>query len=124
VIHQAITAAYGGRGVAHLTLPQDVISAKAHGEVSSIATLKPRSETAANESDVDEIARLVDKATSMVIMCGAGCHGAADELRDLSDRLKAPLNSLGEGQGHYAVRRSALDGGHRHDRHQSQCTMQ
>ncbi len=24
-------------------------------------------------------------------MCGAGCHGAADELRDLSDRLKAPL---------------------------------
>jgi len=91
VIHQAITAAYGGRSVAHLTLPQDVISAKAHGEVSSIATLKPRSEIAANESDVDEIARLVDKATSMVIMCGAGCHGAADELRDLSDSLKAPL---------------------------------
>ena len=24
-------------------------------------------------------------------MCGAGCHGAADELRALSDRLKAPL---------------------------------
>src|SRR3984957_3603419 len=29
VIHQAIAAAYAGRGVAHLTLPQDVISAKA-----------------------------------------------------------------------------------------------
>jgi len=26
-----------------------------------------------------------------VIMCGAGCHGAADELRELSDCLKAPL---------------------------------
>ena len=24
-------------------------------------------------------------------MCGAGCHGAAEELRALSDRLKAPL---------------------------------
>lgn len=24
-------------------------------------------------------------------MCGAGCHGAADDLRDLSDRLEAPL---------------------------------
>jgi pyruvate dehydrogenase (quinone) len=91
VIHQAIAAAYGGRGVAHLTLPQDLLSAKAHGEVSSIATLKPRSEIAANESDVVEIARLIDKATSAVIMCGGGCHGAADELRDLSDRLKAPL---------------------------------
>src|SRR5580693_2207910 len=28
VIHQAIAAAYAGRGVAHLTLPQDVISAR------------------------------------------------------------------------------------------------
>src|ERR1700720_1850324 len=31
VIHQAIAAAYAGRGVAHLTLPQDVIAAKAEG---------------------------------------------------------------------------------------------
>jgi hypothetical protein len=27
-------------------------------------------------------------------MCGAGCHGAAEELRALSDRLKAPLNAI------------------------------
>src|SRR5262245_60535927 len=40
VIHQAISAAYAGRGVAHLTLPQDVISAKAHGAVASVATLR------------------------------------------------------------------------------------
>ena len=33
VIHQAIAAAYAGRGVAHLTLPQDVIAAKADGGV-------------------------------------------------------------------------------------------
>ncbi|MDB5479911.1 MAG: pyruvate dehydrogenase [Caulobacteraceae bacterium] len=91
VIHQAIAAAYAGRGVAHLTLPQDVIGAKAQGEVSSLATLTPRSERAANESDLVEIIRLVDQAGSVVILCGAGCHGAADELRELSDRLKAPL---------------------------------
>jgi pyruvate dehydrogenase (quinone) len=42
VIHQAIAAAYAGRGVAHLTLPQDVIAAKAEGRVASVATLKPR----------------------------------------------------------------------------------
>jgi len=91
VIHQAIAAAYSGRGVAHLTLPQDVIGAKAHGAVSSVATLKPRPELAANEGDLVEIARLVDQARSVVIMCGAGSHGAGDVLRDLSDRLKAPL---------------------------------
>src|SRR5712672_4348175 len=44
VIHQAIAAAYAGPGVAHLTLPQDVISAKAEGKASSLGTLKPRSE--------------------------------------------------------------------------------
>ena len=59
--------------------------------VASIATLKPRPELAASDADVAEIARRIDEAGSVVIMCGAGCHGAADELRALSDRLKAPL---------------------------------
>jgi thiamine pyrophosphate-dependent acetolactate synthase large subunit-like protein len=91
VIHQVIAAAYAGRGVAHLTLPQDVIAAKANGGVLSVATLKPRPELAASAADVGEIARRIDAAGSIVIMCGAGCHGAADELPALSDRLKGPL---------------------------------
>jgi pyruvate dehydrogenase (quinone) len=91
VIHQAVAAAYAGPGVAHLTLPQDVISAKAVGAASSVATLKPRSEITASEADVAEIARKIEAAGSVVIMCGAGCRGSADLLRALSDRLKAPL---------------------------------
>jgi thiamine pyrophosphate-dependent acetolactate synthase large subunit-like protein len=91
VIHQAISAAYAGRGVAHLTLPQDVISAKADGEIASVATLRPLPEFAASPADVSLIARKIDAAVNVVIMCGGGCHGAADELRALSDRLKAPL---------------------------------
>jgi pyruvate dehydrogenase (quinone) len=91
VIHQAIAAAYAGRGVAHLTLPVDVMMASAEGSVSSVATLKPRTEIVASEGDIAEIARRIDEAEGIVIMCGAGCHGAAAELRALSDRLKAPL---------------------------------
>ncbi len=91
VIHQAIAAAHAGRGVAHLTVPVDVLTAKASGSVSSVATLKPRPEIVASEDDIAEIARRIDEAGRIVIMCGAGCHGAADELRALSDRLKAPL---------------------------------
>jgi pyruvate dehydrogenase (quinone) len=91
VIHQAIAAAYAGRGVAHLTLPQDVIGARAEDGVASAATLKPRPEIVAGEADIAEMARRIDAAGSVVIMCGAGCHGAAEELRALSDRLKAPL---------------------------------
>ena len=91
VIHQAIAAAYAGRGVAHLTLPQDVIGAKADGDVWSVSTLRPAPERAAIDADIAEVARRIDKAHNVVIMCGAGCHGAAEELRALSDRLRAPL---------------------------------
>ena len=91
VIHQAISAAYARRGVAHLTLPQDVFAEKAEGHVTSVATLKPPPEFAASAADVTQIAQKIDAAADVVIMCGNGCHGAADELRALSDRLKAPL---------------------------------
>src|SRR3979409_2073108 len=47
VIHQAIAAAYAGPGVAHLTLPQDVLSTKAEGAMPGIATLRPHAEFAA-----------------------------------------------------------------------------
>jgi pyruvate dehydrogenase (quinone) len=45
----------------------------------------------ASDADIAEIARRIDQAGSIVIMCGAGCHGAAEELCALSDQLKAPL---------------------------------
>jgi pyruvate dehydrogenase (quinone) len=98
VIHQAIAAAYAGRGVAHLTLPQDVISARIDGGVASVETLQPRPEIAASAEDVARIASRIDAAGSVLIMCGNGCHGAAAELQALSDRLKAPLIHSVKGQ--------------------------
>jgi len=91
VIHQAISAAYAGRGVAHLTLPLDVMKAKADGGVTSVTTLRPYPEFQASAEDITMMARQIDAATNVAIMCGGGCHGAADELRALSDQLKAPL---------------------------------
>lgn len=91
VLHQAIATAYAGPGVAHLTLPQDVLSEAAHGEPTSLATLRSRNEVSPLEAEVDELARRINEAHSVVAMCGFGCHGAADLLRQLSDRLKAPL---------------------------------
>jgi pyruvate dehydrogenase (quinone) len=98
VIHQAIGTAYAGRGVAHLTLPTDVLLAKAEGSVSSIATLSPLPEVVPDEAAIVEAAKLIAAAERVVIMCGAGCHGAASELRALSDRLKAPLIHSVKGQ--------------------------
>jgi thiamine pyrophosphate-dependent acetolactate synthase large subunit-like protein len=91
VIHQAIAAAYAGRGVAHLTLPQDVLEAKAPAGVSSLATLKAPPPFPATDTDIQSIANHIERAGSIVIMCGAGCRGSADLLRELAGQLKAPL---------------------------------
>jgi thiamine pyrophosphate-dependent acetolactate synthase large subunit-like protein len=98
VIHQAIAAAYAGRGVAHLTLPQDVIMGRTNGGVASVDTLRPRPEIVASAEDIARIASRIDAAGRVLILCGAGCHGAATELQALSDRLKAPLIHSVKGQ--------------------------
>jgi pyruvate dehydrogenase (quinone) len=98
VIHQAIAAAYAGRGVAHLTLPQDVIMARVDSGVASVETLQPHPEIMAKDEDVARIASRIDAARNVLIMAGAGCHGAAAELAALSDRLKAPMIHSVKGQ--------------------------
>jgi pyruvate dehydrogenase (quinone) len=91
VVRQAIAAAYAGPGVAHLTLPQDVLSSKAVGTTPSLAILQPHAEFSPDESRIAEVVERIDAAQSVVILSGAGCRGAAKLLRALSDRLKAPL---------------------------------
>lgn len=91
VFHEAIAAAYAGPGVAHLTLPMDVLSLKSEVPTSSIATLVPRGEILPNDAAVFEAALRIDEAESVVIMCGHGALGTAELLRALSDKLKAPL---------------------------------
>lgn len=91
VFHEAIAAAYAGPGVAHLTLPMDVLLLKSEVPTSSIATLVPRGEILPNDAAVLEAARRIDEAESIVIMCGHGALGTAELLRALSDKLKAPL---------------------------------
>jgi pyruvate dehydrogenase (quinone) len=91
VIHQAIASAYAGPGVAHLTLPQDVLADKAKHSVQSVATLRPRGVTTPDEVDIEEAARRIDEAEKIVVLCGAGCRGSVELLVDLSDRLRAPL---------------------------------
>jgi thiamine pyrophosphate-dependent acetolactate synthase large subunit-like protein len=91
VIHQAIAAAYAGRGVAHLTLPQDVIGGKASGAVLSVDTLQPRHEFPPRASDVAKMVQLIDKADTIAILCGNGCRDAVAEVRALAERLQAPI---------------------------------
>jgi pyruvate dehydrogenase (quinone) len=77
--------------VAHLTHPQDVLSDKISHGVPSISTLRARTAVNASDADIEEIAERIGAAEKIAIFCGIGCRGAVDELREVSDRLKAPL---------------------------------
>lgn len=91
VFHQAIAHAYGERGVAHLNIPPDIFGKKAGTGVPSLATLRPRPEVAPAPADMDAAAALIESADTVAVFCGAGCRGSEDELKALSDHLRAPL---------------------------------
>jgi pyruvate dehydrogenase (quinone)/pyruvate oxidase len=91
VFHQSIAYAYGGRGVAHVNIPPDVFRAKAKGDLPSPATLRPRPEVAPAADDVEAALRLIEGASTVAILCGAGCRGAEPGLEALAARLQAPL---------------------------------
>jgi pyruvate dehydrogenase (quinone) len=117
VIHQAIASAYAGPGVAHLTLPQDVLAGKAKHSVQSVATLRPRGVTTPDEADIEEAARRIDEAEKIVVLCGAGCRGSV-ELLAIGPPESATVSHHAR-QGPDALRRRALDGRPRHDREQA-----
>ncbi len=91
VFHQAIAEAYGQRGVAHISIPPDVFGARVHGDVPSMATLRPRSEVSPAPSDIVALHSLIGSAKTVTVLCGNGARGAARELDALSRRLHAPL---------------------------------
>ena len=98
VIHQAIAEAYGARGVGHLNIPQDVIGQRVSRATPSRSTLRPRPEVAPFPDDIAKAARLIGEASTVAVLCGAGCRGAETELIALSDRLLAPLMHTYRGQ--------------------------
>ncbi len=91
VFHEAIAAAYGQRGVAHLNLPPEVLAAKAPSGLRSLATLRPRPEVSPAEADIVAAAELIDRAKTVAIFAGNGCRDAVAELLALSDLLQAPV---------------------------------
>ena len=90
-IHEAIAAAYGSRGVALLSVPQDVFGAKTASKPLSLATLRQRPDTAPADADLDHAARIIDAAASVVFLVGFGAQSAKDEVAALARRLRAPI---------------------------------
>ncbi len=102
VIDKAIAAAYELKGVAVVTIPKDLAWAEIEdGYVSAGTNFVnkdgvlnfPYAPVSAPEDKVQQVADLLINAKRPLLYFGTGVGGAAEELRELSDLLHAPMGS-------------------------------
>src|SRR5271168_4886046 len=93
----ACQAALTRRGVAVLVVPADIANAAAHDEP-PYAVHVPRPLVRPSDSDLDEIAAILNKSEAIAIYAGAGRAGAHDEVVATAARLKAPMAHTSRGK--------------------------
>ena len=91
MLQQAIQMALTEGGVAHLSIPSDVInqevpdSDREYDVLVSTPTIMPCPE------EMGKAAGILNKGGKIAILAGDGCRGARDELLALAEKLNAPI---------------------------------
>ncbi|WP_206240045.1 ubiquinone-dependent pyruvate dehydrogenase [Novosphingobium terrae] len=100
ILHRAMRAAIGQKGVAVIVLPGDIALAQAPcSGIPPFPQLNaPR--TLPDEGDLDRLARLLREAEAVTLLCGSGCAGAHHEVISLADQLGAPIVHALRGKEH------------------------
>ena len=93
----ACQAALTKRGVAVLVVPADIANAAAHNEL-PYAVHARRPLVRPSDTDLDEIAAILNGSDAITIYAGAGCAGAHDEVVATAARLKAPMAHTSRGK--------------------------
>jgi pyruvate dehydrogenase (quinone) len=91
VIRSAIHHAYGGPGVAVLTIPGDVADLEAPEAGTDTLARPNRPRVVPAESDVAALAAAIDDAKKVTILAGVGVRGSRDDVLALADRIAAPV---------------------------------
>ncbi|MET4296120.1 thiamine pyrophosphate-dependent acetolactate synthase large subunit-like protein [Bradyrhizobium sp. LB8.2] len=89
----AMREAVGKRGASVLVIPGDVALQPAAVAPSPkrINLLPPVPVVTPAPADLDGLAKLLNGASRVTLLCGSGCAGAHDGLLALGERLKAPM---------------------------------
>jgi pyruvate dehydrogenase (quinone) len=93
----ACQAALTKRGVAVLVVPVDVANAASHEEA-PYAVHARHPLIRPSDTDLDEIAAILNKSEAITIYAGAGCADAHDEVVATAARLKAPVVHTSRGK--------------------------
>ena len=100
VVDNAIRTAYARRGVAHLTVPNDIQVADAGADPwQHVAPARPPKTAPVmlsapgqpREEDLRRVADLLGAGEKVAILAGAGARHARDELLAVAERLGAPI---------------------------------
>jgi len=100
VVDNAVRTAYARRGVAHLTVPNDIQVADADADPwQHVAPARPPATAPVmlaapgrpREEDMERIASLLNEGEKIAILAGAGARHAREELLMLAEMLAAPI---------------------------------
>jgi pyruvate dehydrogenase (quinone) len=91
VLDIAIRTAIERRGVSVIVLPGDVATQTAEFPTPRISPRRAIPVVRPSDGEITELAALLNAATKVTILGGAGCAGSHAELMALARRLKAPI---------------------------------
>jgi pyruvate dehydrogenase (quinone) len=100
VVDNAVRTAYARRGVAHITVPNDLQVADADADPwqhvaparsPATAPVMLQAPGRPNEEDLQQVAALLNEGEKVAILAGAGARYARDELLVVAEALGAPI---------------------------------
>ncbi|MFT8316995.1 MAG: pyruvate oxidase [Sporolactobacillus sp.] len=99
VVNQAIRTAYQERGVAVLSIPDDVPLGEISDQAAQLSTVFEKKIPGLVENDLSEAVALINAAQNPVILAGVGSKGAKKELKTFTERISAPVAVTLPGKG-------------------------
>jgi len=91
VAQQAVQIALTEGGVAHLSIPTDVIKDDVPQSELTREIINPESSVIPCPSEIQKVATILNNSKKVAILAGDGCRGASDELLAVAKKLNAPI---------------------------------
>ena len=91
LIEQAVNAALAERGVAVLSIPGDVGGLEVPKDTPVPTFLVPASQTVPNAVELEQVAAVLNAASTVTLLVGSGAREALAEVQQLASLLAAPV---------------------------------
>ena len=91
LVEMAMRAALEQGGVGVVVIPGEMFLADAPKDAKPVSVTRAARHLRPDDASLDEAARILDGASAVTILAGAGCAGARDELLAFAGALQAPM---------------------------------